>query len=324
MKSNVNPNKNDVTSNIYNDSSKDISRKVSNQPFPQENIYIENQRQELQNVKESLNAQVPNNIQETKNIQGINDLQVENDSHGINDMRRTKAISGKKAQNRRFNRLLLGAIPYVFFLIAITVMSVGFCNYIEKQSILAIFLTQRDTVIPSDDWNGKDWSSKAVSDDAPVLDGSKRAIVRDNERLLVPFFYVGEQIGKLEFTRIGLVVPVIQGDSEAQFQLGSGHSLGSYLPGQDNNIVIGGHRNTHFRKLEYVKVGDRIIFNAAYGDFTYQIDEIRIINGGDNSIAKPTSKEQLTLYTCYPFNYFGNAPKRYVVICSLLESEIFK
>lgn len=277
MKSNVNQDKNDVSSDIYSDSSKDIE-----------------------------NMQVPNDIQ------GIKDLQI------------TKGISRKKVRDRRINRLLLGSIPYFIFLIAITFISVGACRYVEKQSILAIFLTQRDTVIATDDLNGKDWSSKAVSDEVPILDGIKRAIVRENAGLLVPFFYVGEQIGKLEFTRIGLEVPVIQGDSEAQFQLGSGHSLSSYLPGQENNIVIGGHRNTHFRKLEYVKVGDKIIFKAAYGDFTYQIDEIRIINGGDNSIAKATSKEQLTLYTCYPFTYFGNAPKRYVVICSLLESEIFK
>ena len=32
-----------------------------------------------------------------------------------------------------------------------------------------------------------------------------------------------------------------------------------------------------------------------------------------------TGKETLVLYTCYPFNYIGNAPERYVVTCDLVE-----
>jgi sortase A len=142
--------------------------------------------------------------------------------------------------------------------------------------------------------------------------------------LLVPFFYIGEKIGTIKFPSINHSVDAIQGDEEPQLRLGAGHSLYSYMPGQDNNSVFGAHRTTYFKKLENIKVGDSVNFEAVYGYFKYKIDEIRIINGGDNSVAKETSKEQLTLYTCYPFIYFGNAPKRFVLICSLVESEIYK
>jgi len=135
---------------------------------------------------------------------------------------------------------------------------------------------------------------------------------------------VGGRIGTIRFPRIGNEGKAFQGDAEAQFRLGAGHSNGSYMPGQDGNIIFGAHRTNYFRKLEYVVVGDKVEFNAVYGNFTYRIDEIRIINGGDNSIAAATDEERLTLYTCYPFVFIGNAPKRYVVICSLVESEIFK
>ncbi|MHB1484477.1 MAG: class D sortase [Saccharofermentanales bacterium] len=226
--------------------------------------------------------------------------------------------------DKKIHRLLIGAIPFAVFAFALAIICIGFFQYVENESILAVFLTKRDAMIPSGEWHGQNWVINANSGEAPILDNSKRAIIRKNARLLVPFFYIGEQFGTLDFSRIGLTVPVFQGDSEAQFRLGAGHLTTSYFPGQDNNIVIGGHRTTDFRKLEYVKVGDVIDFGVVYGDFSYRIDEIRIIKSGDSSIAAPAKKEQLTLYTCYPFVYIGNAPKRYVLICSLLESEIFK
>lgn len=226
-------------------------------------------------------------------------------------------------KDNRIKRLVVGSISYVIFILALLLVSFGFFSYVEQESVFAVFLTQRDSMISPDNWNGKDWASSAP-DGNSVLDKSKRAVIRENERLLVPFFYVGEQFGTLNFKGINITVPVLQGDSEAQFKLGGGHLSASYFPGQDGNIVIGGHRNTHFRKLEYVKVGETIQFDVVYGTFTYRIDEIRIIKGGDNSIAAATTKERLTIYTCYPFTYFGNAPNRYVLICSLVESEVFK
>lgn len=223
-------------------------------------------------------------------------------------------------------RILIGSIPYTIFLVAILFLSIGFFKFVERESILAVFLTQRDAVIAADTWKGKDWSNfDEVNEDVQLPDANEKklAVVRPGDRLLVPFFFIGDQIGTIHFPRIDHTVKAIQGDSEAQFRLGAGHSNGSYLPGQDGNIIFGAHRTNYFKKLEHVNVGDRIEFNAVYGNFIYQIDEIRIINGGDNSVAAETSKEQLTLYTCYPFVFIGNAPKRYIVISSLIESEIF-
>jgi sortase A len=33
----------------------------------------------------------------------------------------------------------------------------------------------------------------------------------------------------------------------------------------------------------------------------------------DLSVLEPTSTQTLTLITCYPFNYIGSAPKRFIV-----------
>jgi sortase A len=224
---------------------------------------------------------------------------------------------------RRLRRLFIGAIPYVLFLIALSWISIGSLRFVERESVLAMFLTQKDDIITANEWHGKDWAT-SIPDERPTVYPGKRATVREDDILLVPFFYIGEKIGTIKFPSIDHSVDAIQGDEEPQFRLGAGHSLHTYLPGQDNNSVFGAHRTTYFKKLENIKVGDAVNFEAVYGYFKYKIDEIRIINGGDNSVAKETSKEQLTLYTCYPFTYFGNAPKRFVLICSLVESEIYK
>lgn len=226
-----------------------------------------------------------------------------------------------RARNIRLKRLLIGSIPYILFVISISLISSGVISYIQNESVLAVFLTQRDNGEKDLDLGGANWEEDEQSQS---VDPKNKAVIREGERLLVPFFYIGDEIGTLHFERIKYDVKVFQGDSESQFRLGGGHSSASYFPGQDGNIVIGAHRTNHFRNLEYVKTGDEIIFEVVYGSFKYKVDEIRIIKGSDDSVAKATSKETLTLYTCYPFVYFGNAPNRYVLICSLLESEIFK
>ena len=70
-----------------------------------------------------------------------------------------------------------------------------------------------------------------------------------------------------------------------------------------------------------VKVGDTVVLTTTYGEFTYTVREIKILEQGSFSeITKDNGVEQLTLYTCYPFVYIGNAPDRYAVFCDLKEA----
>lgn len=230
------------------------------------------------------------------------------------------------------SRLLIGSIPYVLFLIGIIMISISFFQYVVNQSALALFLTDRGRVA-SANWNGSDWSETETTPthnptQTPPLETNNPQITpqstpepapTESEHLIVPFFYISDKIGTLNIPSVDIKVDVLQGDREAELRLGAGHYPGSYLPGQNNNILIAAHRTTHFRNLEYLEVGDNIYFETTYGMYVYNIDEIRIIDGNDNSVAGETAKEQLTLYTCYPFVYFGNAPNRFVVIASLVE-----
>ncbi|MBW3496683.1 class D sortase [Bacillus sp. FDAARGOS_1420] len=128
----------------------------------------------------------------------------------------------------------------------------------------------------------------------------------------------GSKIGDLVFKTLDYKVPVVQGTHDAELKSGVGHFAGSSLPGQDGNVVLSGHRNTSFRKLEYLKMGDSIEFATPYGNFIYEITDFKITNAKDETIIVPTNYETLTLTTCYPFEYIGDAPARFVVFTKIL------
>jgi len=62
-----------------------------------------------------------------------------------------------------------------------------------------------------------------------------------------------------------------------------------------------------------LEVGDRLIVQTSAGSFTYEISDIRIVDKDDRTVIVPTDHAVLTLSTCYPFNYVGSAPDRYII-----------
>jgi sortase A len=85
------------------------------------------------------------------------------------------------------------------------------------------------------------------------------------------------------------------------------------LPWEQGNSALAGHRDTFFRGLRGIRVGDDMRVLTAYGDFTYQVKRTVIVMPDDLSVLAPTSQPTLTLVTCYPFSFIGHAPKRFIV-----------
>ena len=213
--------------------------------------------------------------------------------------------------------ILVALMPYVLFLAGLFVLSLGFFNWAGNESILSVFITKRDQPVFMD-LNG--WDASGAT---PAPLPKETAVIEPDQTLVVPFYYYGEQIGTISISSVEMSVEAYQGDLETELRMGAGHSSVSLLPGQDGNIVFAAHRTSYFKPLQNVAVGDEVIFETTYGTFTYNVREIRILESGDFSlITKETDMEQLTLYTCYPFKYIGNAPDRYAVFCDLVESEL--
>ena len=49
--------------------------------------------------------------------------------------------------------------------------------------------------------------------------------------------------------------------------------------------------------------------------YKYKVANIRITDPNDSILTMPTDNEKLTMNNCYPFNYVGRAPDRFIVEC---------
>jgi sortase A len=143
----------------------------------------------------------------------------------------------------------------------------------------------------------------------------------DNPKNVLPKPKVGDVIGTLSIPKIKKIVNIIEGTGTKELKLGAGHYVGSVLPGVSDNSVLAGHRDSVFRNLGELKIGDLMTVRTSYGTFVYEVHKIRIVNANDRTVIVPTKDAILTLSTCYPFRYIGNAPKRYVVQAGLVIGE---
>ncbi|NEU29565.1 class D sortase [bacterium LRH843] len=127
-------------------------------------------------------------------------------------------------------------------------------------------------------------------------------------------FETGEAIGILEIPKLKAELPIIAGTNEDDLEKGVGHYTGTVLPGQPDQILLSGHRDTVFRRLGELENGDTFHIIMPYGEYTYEIINSQIVDALDPTIIKSTAPtETLTVSTCYPFSYIGSAPYRYVL-----------
>lgn len=128
----------------------------------------------------------------------------------------------------------------------------------------------------------------------------------------------GDYIGKITIPNLKQTLPIYQGTETAQLKMGIGHYEKSVLPGVTDNSVLSGHRDSVFSQLGKLKVGQFVTVETVAGKFTYKISGFRIVGANDRTVIVPTKTAVLTLTTCYPFHYIGNAPKRFIVSADLV------
>jgi len=131
----------------------------------------------------------------------------------------------------------------------------------------------------------------------------------------------GDNIGSLTIPALNRELPIIQGTGAAELEKGVGHFTQSVLPGQKDNCVISGHRDTYLRQIGKLKLGDELIVQTSAGTFTYKVSGTRIVHENDKTVIVPMDHAVLTLTTCYPFDFIGSAPDRYIVSANLVKSK---
>jgi sortase A len=138
--------------------------------------------------------------------------------------------------------------------------------------------------------------------------------VKLNETLTEQQPSTGDIVGILKFPSLKEELPIIEGTDEDDLEKGVGHFKGSSFPNEKGQIVLSGHRDTVFRRLGELKLGDILTIATSNGKFSYIITNTQIVKASDRTIITLQKEEEiLTLTTCYPFSFVGNAPDRYII-----------
>jgi sortase A len=123
----------------------------------------------------------------------------------------------------------------------------------------------------------------------------------------------GSPLGRIEISTIGLAAMILEGTDERTLRRAVGHLPGTPLPGQQGNVAIAGHRDTFFRALRNIRKDDEITLATLDGSYRYRVDSTKVVKPEDTEVLDDSDDAILTLVTCYPFDFVGAAPKRFIV-----------
>jgi len=96
---------------------------------------------------------------------------------------------------------------------------------------------------------------------------------------------------------------VLAGSAGNSLAFGPAHVTSTAQPGHMGSIMIGGHRDTHFRKLKDLVSGDGIRLqsvNGAWRDYSFVRGEV--VDTALDPFLIDVQTDQLLLVTCYPFD----------------------
>ncbi|WP_347551536.1 class D sortase [Pseudalkalibacillus hwajinpoensis] len=136
-------------------------------------------------------------------------------------------------------------------------------------------------------------------------------------------FETGEQIGELTIPKLGYLYPIYWGTDDETLKLGVGMYDTDYttVPAKAAHTALAGHRDTVFDGLDQLEKGDRLYLKVGDVSYEYQIRKTWITDEHDRSVIVKKNTPTLTLTTCYPFDFLGSAPDRYIIEASLIQME---
>ena len=123
---------------------------------------------------------------------------------------------------------------------------------------------------------------------------------------------VGEPIGTWEIARVGLSGVVVEGDDDSVLDRAIGHLPDTPLPGPPGTARWPPTETPCLDRCGGSS-GDVLRLKTPHGDFDYVVRETVIVEPDELWVLDPTPVSMLTLISCYPFNFIGNAPKRFIV-----------
>jgi sortase A len=126
-------------------------------------------------------------------------------------------------------------------------------------------------------------------------------------------------VARLRIPRLHYDEIVLDAATPRTLALGPARLLSGASLGEPGNLQFAGHRDTWFRPLESIAVGDTIEvqwFESRTHQLrqrAYAVSTIDIVKPGDTSLLAQTPNDILTLVTCYPFSRSPRSPLRFIV-----------
>lgn len=115
-------------------------------------------------------------------------------------------------------------------------------------------------------------------------------------------------MGYITVPKINQELPLYHGTSDAVLATACGHFEGSSLPvgGEGTHSVVSAHRGLPtavlFTHLDRMEIGDTFYFTILDRKFTYEVDQIRVVEPHDTSLIQiEQGKDYCTLLTCTPY-----------------------
>lgn len=217
--------------------------------------------------------------------------------------REDKGVSVKKKRRFRITKIIgiiliiagFGTISYPFF---------------------EIYLDKHDISKNINEWDKQKQDTK-VNSNKNVKDDKKNNNVSKNK---YPSVTVDGKdiIGKVIVKKTGEQIPILMGATEENLRGGATLYDNGIYPGENGTAIILGHRETTFGFLENIKVGDEVDIESLNNTYKFKVKRTYITTPDDESILAQKNNPSLTLVTCYPFNYLGHAPERFIVKLDLI------
>jgi len=159
-----------------------------------------------------------------------------------------------------------------------------------------------------DPWTGESVLTSYLEPDQSLWDATQ---IKDYEAALKEEY--PPPLGLLIIEDLNIQVPIFNGTEEHILDRGAGRIKGMAKMNEDGNLGISAHRDSFFRGLKDIEMGDVILVQSAGGVEKYEVSNIKIVPKADVSVLEPVDHKTLTLVTCYPFYHVGAAPERFIV-----------
>jgi len=128
---------------------------------------------------------------------------------------------------------------------------------------------------------------------------------------------------RITVKRIGASAIALAGSSGQALAFGPGNVERTADAGERGVAVYAAHRDTHFRFLKDVAVGDEIDVTRHDGKtFRYRADGSSIVRFDQSGIDAFTTDNELVLTTCWPFDAITHGPLRYVLHATMIAPAI--